>query len=76
MRSSIGEPMTPLQCRSKHCLSSSECCVTRKENGVSTRYNRILLKNKKIFLLFLKTKIFSKLVLCSYGCIDMFPNPR
>ena len=73
MRSSIGEPMTPLQCRSKHCLSSSECCVTRKENGVSTRYGTI---EFFYFFTFSKTKIFSKLVLCSYGCIDMFPNPR
>ena len=59
MRSSIGEPMTPLQCRSKHCLSSSEWCVTRKENGVSTRYyhNRILL----YFFTFSKNKDFLKI---------------
>ena len=58
MRSSIGEPMTPLQCRSKHCLSSSECCVTRKENGVSTRYGTI---EFFYFFTFSKSKDFLKI---------------
>ena len=64
MRSSIGEPMTPLQCRSKHCLSSSECCVTRKENGVSTRYVPPVPGTRTIeffFFTFSKNKDFLKI---------------